>query len=530
MTNTASYKITGGDYEAGGLASKNLKEMLKKIGVDPQTIRRTMVAAYEAEMNVVIHSRGGLMEVAVDAHQVDVAVTDEGPGIPDIDLAMKEGYSTAPALARVHGFGAGMGLPNIRRNADRFSIRTQVGQGTALRFAIWLQPEHPGKEECHSVAISPGNCCQCLRCLRACPTTAIRIREEEPGILDHLCIDCTLCSQVCSEHVFGIEKTTDIPQAGQGGTLVLPAAFLEQFPTVARPKQILERLVELGFSTIHLVDEWETALRKAVIRYADTEGSPRPVIVPVCPVVTNLIQVKFPSLIGHIAPFLSPLEAAREVLRVPRVTFAVTCPAQYTLLRTPSLLTRMETVSPALLRKVVMERLAGRVMLSVGETVDEWTQPFPSETGYLEVTGMRHVLRILDDLENGRIGDYTVMELYGCDQGCFGAPAWPEAPHVARSRWERERESICEKRHVSVAEVIRRTTPLKPRTGLRLDSDMTMAIEKLTQMDGLMKILPGRNCGVCGAPSCAALAEDVVLGRADARSCVFRQMLEGDMT
>ena len=529
MMNTASYKIAGGDYEAGGLASKSLKETLKKIGVDPQTIRRTMVAAYEAEMNVVIHARSGTMEVAVDSHQVDVAVTDEGPGIPDIELAMKEGYSTAPAQAHEYGFGAGMGLPNIRRNADRFSIRTTVGHGTVIRFAIWLQQERLGEEDNHSVAIAPNVCCQCLRCLRACPTSAIRIRDEEPLILDHLCIDCTLCSQACTEHAFGIDVPAEMPIPTDDTTLVLPAAFIEQFPTVARSTQVLDGLAELGFRNIRFVEEWETVLRNAVRTYADTGDHPRPVIAPMCPVVTNLIQIKFPSLIGHIAPFLTPLEAAREDLRVPRAIFAVTCPSQRSLLHTPSLLTRMETVSPVLLRNAVMALLASRAPLPELPSVES-PQNESQGTGFLQVSGMRHVLRVLDDMENGRIGDYTLLELYGCDQGCFGAPIWLEAPHVARSRWMREREQIYAQINPPVADAIRRATKLEPRTGLRLDTDMSTAIEKLAQMDALMKVLPGRNCGVCGAPSCAALAEDVVLGRADARACVFRHMLEGDIT
>ena len=321
----------------------------------------------------------------------------------------------------------------------------------------------------------------------------------------------------------------EMPVPGEDATLILPAAFLEQFPTIARPKQVLDGLAELGFTRIRLVEEWEIVLRKSVMAYAETDAFPKPLIVPICPVVTNLIQVKFPSLIDHVAPFVSPVEAAREDLRVPRAIFAVTCPAQQTLLNAPSLLTRMETVSPVVLRNAVMGLLAGRAPVFAKDMEDTTTR-HEGNPGHLEVTGMRHVMRVLDDLENGRIGDYAVMELYGCDQGCFGAPAWLEAPHLARSRWERERESVYENTMLPTAEVIRRTTPLKPRSGLRLDSDMSTAIEKLAQMDELMKILPGRNCGVCGAPSCAALAEDVVLGRADARSCVFRRMLEGDIT
>ena len=398
-----------------------------------------------------------------------------------------------------------------------------------IRFAIWLQQEHLGKEAHNSVSITPNVCCQCLRCLRACPTAAIRIRDEEPFILDHLCIDCTLCNQACTEHAFGIDVPAELPAATDDTTLVLPAAFFEQFPTIARAPQVLDGLAELGYRNVRIVEEWENAIRNAVMAYVSTGEHPLPVIAPMCPVVINLIQVKFPSLISHIAPFLTPLETAREDLRVPRALFAVTCPGQRSLLRTPSLLTRMEMVSPVVLRNTVMALLASRAPLP--ELMHEEAPQLESQgTGFLQVSGMRHVLRVLDDMENGRIGDYTQLELYGCDQGCFGAPAWMEAPHVARSRWMREREQIYARINPPVVDGIRRATPLELRSGLRLDTDMSTAIEKLAQMDALMKVLPGRNCGVCGAPSCAALAEDVVLGRADARACVFRRMLEGDIT
>ena len=135
------YEIPGGDYERSGLASKALKEQLKQVGVAAEVIRRAMIAAYEAEMNAVIHGGGGTMRTVLEDHELHVEVADQGPGMGDIDLAMTEGYSTAPAKAREHGFGAGMGLPNIRRNTDRFSIESAVGKGTRICFAVHLKSQ-----------------------------------------------------------------------------------------------------------------------------------------------------------------------------------------------------------------------------------------------------------------------------------------------------------------------------------------------------------------------------------------------------
>ena len=124
-----SYDIESNDFRRAGAASRAIKEHLKRIGADAEAIRRTMIASYEAEMNVVIHSLGGRLEASLNDVRIDVNVVDEGPGIPDIDLAMTEGYSTASTEARALGFGAGMGLPNIKRSSDQPAGDLPGGRG-----------------------------------------------------------------------------------------------------------------------------------------------------------------------------------------------------------------------------------------------------------------------------------------------------------------------------------------------------------------------------------------------------------------
>jgi anti-sigma regulatory factor (Ser/Thr protein kinase) len=145
----SSCQICGGDFERAGAASRLLKEQLKKIGVAPDILRRAMIAAHEAEMNVVIHARRGTMKAVLDDQQARVEVIDEGPGIADTGLAMTEGYSTAGRQARRLGFGAGMGLPNIRKSVDRFTLESTVGKGTRLCFTIYLIEDdgHQDKDE-----------------------------------------------------------------------------------------------------------------------------------------------------------------------------------------------------------------------------------------------------------------------------------------------------------------------------------------------------------------------------------------------
>jgi anti-sigma regulatory factor (Ser/Thr protein kinase) len=132
------FPIAAGDFTTAGEASATIKRTLKRLGVDVGVLRHVSVACYEVELNLIIHSLGGSLTLEVDEHRVRILSEDIGPGIPDIELAMREGYSTASEEARSLGFGAGMGLANMRRNADEFEIRSTLGAGTsiAMGFAI----------------------------------------------------------------------------------------------------------------------------------------------------------------------------------------------------------------------------------------------------------------------------------------------------------------------------------------------------------------------------------------------------------
>ena len=123
-------------FETAGEASSKIKQVVRQLGVNAQTARRISVCAYEAELNAIIHAFGGFMRVRVFPDRTELEVTDEGPGIPDIAAAMREGFSTAPDNIREMGFGAGMGLPNIKRNSDIFEIDSAPGKGTTLKATI----------------------------------------------------------------------------------------------------------------------------------------------------------------------------------------------------------------------------------------------------------------------------------------------------------------------------------------------------------------------------------------------------------
>ncbi len=128
------FQIEGGDFVNAGKASSSVKAVLKQLNVEPKLIKRVVIALYETEVNVVAHADRGEISVGLDEKEISVVVEDQGPGIPDIDMAMKEGYSTASRKVREMGFGAGMGLANIRRNTDELKIDSVPGKGTIVRI------------------------------------------------------------------------------------------------------------------------------------------------------------------------------------------------------------------------------------------------------------------------------------------------------------------------------------------------------------------------------------------------------------
>lgn len=130
------FTVDGDDFTSAGQASVQVKKNLRQIGIDPETIRRVSIAMYEGEINMVIHAGGGVAEVGVYDEYIEIILDDHGPGITDIDKAMQEGYSTASDNIRSLGFGAGMGLPNMKKNTDKLEIFSTVGVGTKIIMRV----------------------------------------------------------------------------------------------------------------------------------------------------------------------------------------------------------------------------------------------------------------------------------------------------------------------------------------------------------------------------------------------------------
>ncbi len=513
---SGSWQIIGGDYDRAGSASRSLKEALKRVGMAPTDLRRAMIAAYEAELNVVIHAQQGALSYALGDGMLDVTVEDKGQGIADVQQAMKEGYSTAPPEARALGFGAGMGLPNILKNTDKMHVQSRVGQGTKINFSISFRKYAGAKPASHSLVAAATECIGCMRCLHVCPTMALRVHKGAPMVLDSLCIDCTACLEVCKSGALRVDGSEDLPDP-TGRTLVLPSAFLVEFGPRVRPQRTLAALYELGFRNVRILEAWESALRVAVQGYAREEGRVLPVIAPVCPAVINLIALRFPTLLSHVAPFHFPIEAAAMDVEKPAVILRL-CPAGQTLLRQKAEHGSLDAIGPASLRKAVFPLISRETPEPVcGPGREQTDLKEPDLEGILQVGNVRNDMSVLEKAEAGLLHDIRILELYACDGGCFGSPLLTENALIGVRRWQRSRFKFED----GTVHALRRDAPWAPLSGLSLDAEPNRAIKMLSEIEATARNLPGRNCGLCGAPTCAAMAEDVIFGRADLSECWY---------
>lgn len=501
------------NYSTAGQASRKIKELLVQIGVDSTIIRKAMVAVYEAEMNVAIHTNGGKLRAAIARDVLEVTVEDEGPGISDIQQAMTAGYSTAPDSARQMGFGAGMGLPNIQRNTDRFSMSSVPGTGTVMRFAISLATHGAETITGTSLMTDPSKCIHCLKCVHACPTQAMRVHRKGPEILTHLCIDCTACMRSCPTGVFDFKADKVLPERKENQIYCLPEALRGQFPLLSSPEALLETLAPITGDKVifsHTPTHW---IDGYVRFYKERCGGKGFKIAPLCPSISRLIQVRYPSLLPHMLPLMTPLLSLREKTIDHDLVIVPSCPAEFSQAQGTNALNKVHAVHPTFFQSLLAKRMKKEELQLQVET-----SSYKADSDCLVVTGINQACHFLDQVENGELQDCGLVVLYACMGGCHGSPVWSTPANMAekRSRYYDALEGSQKD-----LTPLYRVQPLTPRAGARLDNDMKTAMAKLAKINEIVQTFPGNNCGACGSPSCLTHAEDIVLGRTTDYECPF---------
>ena len=398
----------------------------------------------------------------------------------------------------------------------------------------------------HSVRLEVDKCVGCTTCIKKCPTEAIRVRKGRASIIDERCVDCGECIRTCPH---GAKKAVSDPLsmiAGFRVKVAVPAPSLySQFPETTSVERILSGLVALGFDEVFEVAEAAELVTAATKRLLAEPGGPVPRISSACPAVVKLVQLRFPSLIPHLVPLLPPMEVAARIVKERihageqgvGVFFITPCAGKVTVTRSPLGYARSSLDGVIGIRDAYLplrsaittapERgLAHASSLGIGWGRVEGESEAVGERRSISVDGIGNVIGVLEALENGELKDVAYIEALACPAGCVGGPLNVENPYIAKTRLQHREDlapaSIVGPNRYAPLEDLAWTEDLRSRLGLALDPDRLRALVMMEEMEVIAEGLPGLDCGSCGAPTCRALAEDIVRGSAAASDCVFK--------
>lgn len=402
----------------------------------------------------------------------------------------------------------------------------------------------------HSVRLDPTLCKGCINCIKRCPTEAIRVRNGKAQINGKFCIDCGECIRVCPHHAkHAIYDKIDVLKQYQY-TVALPAPSLySQFNNLDDVNIVLNALLLMGFDDVFEVSAAAELVSEATREYLSEHEDQLPIISTACSSVVRLIRVRFPNLIPRLLPLNPPVEVA-ACLAVERamkktglnreeigIIFISPCPSKVTYAKAPLGAEKSEVNHVLAIKDVYPQLLS--YMKAVGQEPEEigtsgkigisWGRSGGEASGlftenYLAADGIENVIRVLEDLEDEKFTNLKFVELNACNGGCVGGVLTVENPYVAEVKLKRLRKYMPVARsHVdgSAEEVIPWTKKVEFEPVFNLGNTMMESFSRLNQVERLCKRLPGLDCGSCGAPTCKALAEDIVRGEANEQDCVY---------
>lgn len=401
----------------------------------------------------------------------------------------------------------------------------------------------------HSVTLDKDKCMGCINCIKRCPTEAIRVRKNKAAIIPERCIDCGECIRVCPHHAKkAIHDSLDVLKQYEY-TIALPApALYSQFNNLDDVEIVLNGLLDLGFDSVYEVAKAAEIVSDATRKYMLEESVQKPIISSACPAVTRLIRVRFPSLIDHILPLNAPVEVAARLAKEEAckktglspdkigAIFISPCPAKVTASKMPlgidksevSAVVAISDVYPRLL-KVMKTTDTSRISAQAGKIGVSWANSSGEASAllndnYLAADGIENVIRVLEDLEDEKFMHLDFIELNACNAGCIGGVMTVENPYIARTKLKRLRKYLpVSLNHISTIDShIQWNTPIEYTPVLKLDTDLEAAMKKMSELEKIAASLPNLDCGSCGAPSCKALAEDVVRGLASTDECIYK--------
>jgi iron only hydrogenase large subunit-like protein len=416
------------------------------------------------------------------------------------------------------------------------------------------------KKYFHSIQIDTEKCDGRMKCMRVCPTQAIRIRNGKSFIIEEKCIDCGECITVCPHNAI-IPLTDPFGELTKfRHTVAIPSpALYAQFGREILPEKILSGIKKLGFD-----DAFDLAFTCGEVSFAIQEylreyKGPKPLISNVCPTIVRLIQVKYPALIDQVIPIETPRElAAREIKKKKSkqlglkereigVFYLTPCPVKMISIKQPAekgksyidgaisisdiygpLLSAMESPEKGSYRKA----LENICILGIGWAMVGGICRTLRLKNSLAVSGLGEILKVFDDTERGKLRNIDFIEAYSCHQGCVGGSLTVENLYISYNKilklietLEFEQIKACpdirEVRKLYSQKYFFIKGKLEPRPLKPLDKDLAKAIKKRKEKEDIYESLPKIDCGACGAPTCLTFAEDVVKGEAELTDCIF---------
>uniref|UniRef100_A0A7V3YL64 4Fe-4S dicluster domain-containing protein n=1 Tax=Candidatus Caldatribacterium californiense TaxID=1454726 RepID=A0A7V3YL64_9BACT len=407
-------------------------------------------------------------------------------------------------------------------------------------------------EAYHSVVLDEEKCKGCTHCIRRCPTEAIRVKGGKARIDEERCIDCGECIRTCPNHAkYAQADPLEAIQRFRYRVALPAPAFYAQFKFTIPLGKVLNGLLRLGFHEVFEVARGAEILSAEIARFLEKRNLVLPVISSACPAVVRLVEVKFPSLLDNLLPLDSPLGVAAKIARLRAlergyrpeevgVFFITPCPAKVTEVRQSG--EGLGRIDGAISMASIYTRLMNELHLvedrpelqiagfrGIGWARSGGEQESLGEGEYMAVDGIHNVISVFEKIEMGELRGVVYCEAQACIGGCVGGVLAVQNPFIAKVNvnhllkkysvfrpWKEEEMEAWRKAGVFVRE-----RAYEAKEVLKLDQNFQRAMEKYQQIEKLLELLPGLDCGACGSPTCRALAEDVVQGKAEEVDCPF---------
>lgn len=404
----------------------------------------------------------------------------------------------------------------------------------------------------HSVTLDEEKCRGCTNCIKRCPTEAIRVRCGKARIINERCIDCGECIRICPQHAKKAITDDFSCISAFKYRIAIPAPTLySQFKPEYSINRLLNALKLIGFDDVYEVAKAAEFVTDATKKLLASGYINKPMISSACPAVVRLIQVRFPNLIENLVKLESPMEVAAKMARKRAIEtkslnpsdigifFITPCAAKATSVKAPyenqkssvDGVISIKDIYLTLRSKLEQTGEASQLALAGYEGI-RWANSGGEGLAlgtdrFLAVDGIHNVITILEAVENDKLEGVDFIEALSCNGGCLGGPLTVENVYVAKTRLKKhiddaKASTVSKMPQETYEDSMVWTGNIVHKPVMKLDDDLGKAMEMLESLEKINGGLPGLDCGACGAPSCHALAEDIVRGNANETDCIFK--------